>query len=241
MDCRTERRGDGAGRGTTISGGIMEDFFASEDQPQPALLGGRRDASVAASQPIDEAEATGPVIDYSHPERAIEQLHGEFSSRLFAYAMSMLRNREDAEDAVQTTFMNAYNSLVDGRLPRQEASWLFRIARNVCLNRIRTHTRKPAGSLDGIDVAASRGVEEQLDQHLHAVALRTALERLPEQQRKAIVLRELQGASYAEIASALDTTQGAVESLIFRARRQLASSIRTVPSGMDAGLARAAA
>jgi RNA polymerase sigma factor (sigma-70 family) len=155
--------------------------------------------------------------------------------------MSMLRNREDAEDAVQTTFMYAYNSRTDGRVPRQEASWLFRIARNVCLNRIRTHTRKPAGSLDGIDIASSRGVEDQLDQHLHAVALRVALERLPEQQRKAIVLRELQGASYAEIAEALDTTQGAVESLIFRARRQLASSIRSAAPGMDAGIARAAA
>ena len=218
----------------------MEDFFASTDEDQPAaLLSGSRTDAVDTH--VEEVEAPSLLVDYSDPERAIEVLHREYSSRLFAYALSMLRNREDAEDAVQTTFMNAYNSLVDGRIPRQEASWLFRISRNVCLNRIRTHTRKPAGSLEGIEVAASRGVEEQLDQHLHAVALRTALERLPEQQRKAIVLRELQGASYAEIADALDTTQGAVESLIFRARRQLASSIRSAAPGMDAGLARAAA
>jgi RNA polymerase sigma factor (sigma-70 family) len=226
----------------------VDDFFAAagEQAAPPALLGGRRagtDETTAdiARREIDEAGGTGPIIDFSVPERAIEQMHKEYSSRLFAYALSMLRNREDAEDAVQTTFLNAYNALSDGRVPRQEASWLFRIVRNVCLNRIRTHVRKPAGSLDGIDVASSRGVEDQLDQHLHAVALRTALERLPEQQRKAIVLRELQGASYAEIADALETTQGAVESLIFRARRQLASSIRTVHSGMDAGLAGSAA
>jgi RNA polymerase sigma factor (sigma-70 family) len=219
----------------------MEDFFSSEDEHEgaPALLAGGRNADIHELH--EAAEQAPPLVDYSNPERAIEVLHREFSSRLFAYAMSMLRNREDAEDAVQTTFMNAYNSLTDGRVPRQEASWLFRIARNVCLNRIRTHTRKPAGSLDGIDIASSRGVEDQLDQHLHAVALRVALERLPEQQRKAIVLRELQGASYAEIAEALDTTQGAVESLIFRARRQLASSIRSAAPGMDAGIARAAA
>lgn len=219
----------------------MEDFFTSQDEGEaaPALLAGSRTADVIELH--ESAEPTAPLVDYSDPERAIEVLHREFSSRLFAYAMSMLRNREDAEDAVQTTFMNAYNSLTDGRIPRQEASWLFRIARNVCLNRIRTHTRKPAGSLDGIDVASSRGVEDQLDQHLHAVALRVALERLPEQQRKAIVLRELQGASYAEIAEALDTTQGAVESLIFRARRQLATSIRSVAPGADGGMARAAA
>ena len=221
----------------------MDDFFSTTDEEQPAtaLLSGSRTESEPVQLHEREEVEPGLQIDYSDPERAIEVLHREFSSRLFAYSLSMLRNREDAEAAVQTTFMNAYNSLNDGRVPRQEASWLFRIARNVCLNRIRTHTRKPAGSLDGIDVASSRGVEDQLDQHLHAVALRTALERLPEQQRKAIVLRELQGASYAEIADALETTQGAVESLIFRARRQLASSIRTVGAGMDAGISRAAA
>lgn len=173
------------------------------------------------------------VIDYSDPVAAIEQLHGEYAQRLLAYSMSMLRNREDAEDAVQTTFLNVYNAIRDGRVPRQEASWLFRIARNVCLNRIRTHQRKPAGTLDGMDVAATHGLEEQVDQHQHVVVLRSALERLPEQQRKAIVLRELQGASYAEIADALQTTQGAVESLIFRARRQLATSIRIASPTFD--------
>jgi len=226
----------------------MEDFFATEisdHRPSSALLTGnvvniRGEFDTMRGNGVQE-EPTGPHVDYTHPERAIETLHGEFAPRLFAYSMSMLRNREDAEDAVQTTFMNAYNSLMDGRVPRQEASWLFRIARNVCLNRIRTHQRKPSGSLDGIDVASSRGVEEQLDQHLHAVALRAALERLPEQQRKAIVLRELQGATYAEIADALNTTQGAVESLIFRARRQLATSIRSAaPAVSDGGYAAAA-
>ncbi|MCW2949877.1 MAG: polymerase, sigma-24 subunit, subfamily [Thermoleophilia bacterium] len=166
------------------------------------------------------------MIDYSNPVTALNELHAEYAPRLLAFAMSMLRNREDAEDAVQTAFLNVYNSLCEGRAPRQEASWLFRITRNVCLNRIRTHQRKPAATLDGMDVAALHGLEEQVDQHASLTSLRSALERLPEQQRKAIVLRELQGASYSEIATALETTQGAVESLIFRARRQLATSLR---------------
>ncbi|MCW2923713.1 MAG: polymerase sigma70 factor [Thermoleophilia bacterium] len=215
----------------------MEDFFSEaagdeQGQASSALLAGGAREDRPALRIVEEPEHAGPVIDYGDPERAIEVLHREYSPRLFAYAMSMLRNREDAEDAVQVTFMNAYNALVDGRVPRQETSWLYRIARNACLNRIRTHTRKPAGSLEGIEVASSRGVEDQLDQHLHAVALRSALERLPEQQRKAIVLRELQGASYAEIADALHTTQGAVESLIFRARRQLATTMRATSVGV---------
>lgn len=220
----------------------MDDFFSTTTTAPAPLLAGRT-ANVTAAAPVQEVEVESLGIDYTDPRVALNQLHELFASRLLAYTMTMLRNREDAEDAVQTTFMNAYNSLVDGRVPRQESSWLFRIARNVCLNRIRTHQRKPAGSLDGIDVASSRGVEDQVDQHLHAVALRSAIERLPEQQRKAIVLRELQGASYAEIADALETTQGAVESLIFRARRQLASSIRVVASTSmsDRAIVRAAA
>jgi len=181
----------------------------------------------------DSEETDESTVDYRDPEAAITQLHAEYASRLLAYAMSMLRNREDAEDAVQTTFLNVYNSIRDGRMPRQEASWMFRITRNVCLNRIRTHQRKPAGTLEGMDVAALHGLEEQVDQHVHVAVLRSALERLPEQQRKAIVLRELQGASYAEIASALETTQGAVESLIFRARRQLAMSLRVASPTFD--------
>ncbi|MCW2956295.1 MAG: polymerase subunit sigma-24 [Thermoleophilia bacterium] len=212
----------------------MDDFFSSDESASTALLAGTTTSDAAAAEP------TGPVIDYDRPELALKQLHEAYARRLFAYSLSMLRNREDAEDAVQTTFMNVYNALVDGRVPRTETSWLFRVARNVCLNRIRTHHRKPAGSLEGIDVASHRQVEDQFDQHLHATALRSALERLPEQQRKAIVLRELQGASYAEIADALHTTQGAVESLIFRARRQLATSMRSMAPGADPTLAAAA-
>lgn len=165
------------------------------------------------------------------PYVALRELHDEYSQKLLNYTMSILRSREDAEDAVQTTFMNAFGSLQAGRVPRQEASWLFRIAKNVCLNRIRTQQRKPAMTLEGIDVASLRSMDDVLEQRLHSLALRRALERLPEQQRKAIVMRELQGASYAEIADALETTHGAVESLIFRARRQLASALQAAAAG----------
>jgi RNA polymerase sigma factor (sigma-70 family) len=206
----------------------MDDFFNAGDlSPTTPLFSGAR-----TEQPAVAASCADPDV-------ALQALHQEYSQKLFNYTLSMLRSREDAEDAVQTTFMNAYGSLSAGRAPRQEASWLFRIARNVCLNRIRTQQRKPASTLEGIDVASNRSVDDVLEQRLHVVALRNALERLPEQQRKAIVMRELQGASYAEIADALTTTQGAVESLIFRARRQLAGALQV--SGGDAAFARGAA
>ena len=74
--------------------------------------------SVAAPASAPEAEVESLGIDYGDPVAALNQLHDLFASRLLAYTTTMLRNREDAEDAVQTTFMNVYNSLVDGRVPR---------------------------------------------------------------------------------------------------------------------------
>lgn len=176
-----------------------------------------------------------PSASRSGADEALAELHRDYSRKLYSYTLSMLRSREDAEDAVQTTFMNAYGSLLDGRAPRQEASWLFRIAKNVCLNRIRTGQRKPAQSLDGMDVVGTGTVHEQLEQQLHMRALQVAIAKLPPQQRRAIVMREMEGASYIEIAQALDTTQSAVESLIFRARRQIQSSMRAAAAGADAG------
>lgn len=185
--------------------------------------------------------ATGAASRQEHaavdPDRALQALHTEYSQKLFNYTLSILRSREDAEDAVQTTFMNAFGSLQAGRVPRQEASWLFRIAKNVCLNRIRTQQRKPSHTLEGIDVASHRSMDDVYNQRLHVSALRIALEKLPEQQRKAIVMRELQGASYVEIADALQTTQGAVESLIFRARKQLAVALDGATGGAGFGSA----
>ena len=185
-------------------------------------------------QPTSMFAPSAQAFGQAGADAALHQLHQEYSHRIYRYAMSMLHSPEDAEDAVQTTFMNAYGSLQAGRIPEQHGSWLFRIARNVCLNRIRTQQRKPASSMDGIEVEARATVDQAYEQLLHVRALRAALERLPEQQRKAIVMRELQGASYAEIAVALDTTHGAVESLIFRARRQLAGSLSPVAAAAAA-------
>lgn len=173
------------------------------------------------------------------PQEALRRLHEQYSNRLLGYAVSLLRVREDAEDVVQLVYLNAYNAIVDGRVPRQELPWLFRITRNACLNKIRSQQRRPTDPLDGVDVASNETVERQLDQRLHVSALRSALERLPDQQRTAIVMRELQGASYVEIAEAMRTTTGAVESLIFRARRQLTNTIRA--AGASRGFATDAA
>jgi RNA polymerase sigma-70 factor (ECF subfamily) len=152
-------------------------------------------------------------------------LYEAYSGRILGYCLRRLPNREEAEDAVQHTFMNAYRGLQRGIVPRSEAAWLFKIAENVCRERRRSAWRRSQLELvqdpDGI---ASQAVAPQRT-HDELAGLADALAELPPNQQRAILLREWQGLSYREIAEQLDLTEGAVETLLFRARRSLARKL----------------
>ncbi len=139
----------------------------------------------------------------------------------------LLRDAVEAEDATQQVFLSAHRSLLRGRYPRDEAAWLAAIARNECRARIRRRMREPLALPDDLPdplATAIRAVD--LD------ALWIALSALPRRQRRAFLLRELGGLSYAELGAALGVTRPAVESLLFRARRQL----RRTLTGANAAL-----
>lgn len=156
---------------------------------------------------------------------AAERLNERHSSRVFAYCLRMLGSREDAEDASQTTFMQAFRALQRGVVPAFETAWLLTIARNVCLARHRAGSRRKAVEFarDPHDLAEIAASPESANGSL--IGLQDALARLPEMQRRAFLLREWQGRSYAEIAEELGVTVSAVEALIFRARRALAHDL----------------
>jgi RNA polymerase sigma-70 factor, ECF subfamily len=153
------------------------------------------------------------------------RLYEEHYERVFGYCLYKLGMRQEAEDAAQTTFLWALRSLEAGIEPRLEANWLFTIAQNACRARIRTRGRRRDQEVLSDPqilqrVAPGRsGVEEAL------VGLEEALRDMPELQRQAIVLREWRGFSYKEIAETLGLSHAAVETLIFRARRSLASRL----------------
>src|SRR5829696_4305484 len=144
--------------------------------------------------------------------------------------MHRLGNREEAEDAVQQTFLNAFRGLKRGVVPELESAWLFKIAENVCLTRRRSSSRRgkieTPGDLQALQdfVAAPQrmGTDE-------LIQLQDALAAMPATQRRAILLREWQGLSYREIADEMELTQPAVETLIFRARRSLAEGLERPP------------
>jgi RNA polymerase sigma-70 factor, ECF subfamily len=164
------------------------------------------------------------------------RLYERHYRRVFSYCLWRLGRHEDAEDAAQTTFLNAHRALGRGTTPTSEASWLLTIAHNVCLARWRSQKARPQEQ-GAEPEALARVPAPEHDPEL-ATRLNAALARLPEIQRRAFVLREWQGCSYAEIAEALDTTETAVAALVFRARKSLvrALSDERRPSRLVGGL-----
>ena len=155
---------------------------------------------------------------------ALAGLYDRHARRIFGFCLQQLRRRDEAEDAVQMTFMYALGALHRGVEPVAESAWLLKIAHNVCLNRFDAARRRGNVELlrDPVVLAETAPASEDPDSpHLY-----DALAHLPERQQRAIVMREWQGLTYAEIAAELELSPSAVETLIFRARRSLAKELR---------------
>jgi RNA polymerase sigma-70 factor (ECF subfamily) len=170
----------------------------------------------------------------SRPDRSFERLYQRYVGDVFRYALAVMRNQADAEDVTQTTFLNAYRAFQRGERPEKPQNWLIAIAHNVCRQRFRQSARRPA------EVAFEDDVADQLVQDEDAPTgedIRRALGQLAFNQRAALVMRELEGRSYAEIAEILDLSTSAVETLIFRARRALREQLETSLTCGEAELA----
>jgi RNA polymerase sigma factor (sigma-70 family) len=171
-------------------------------------------------------------------DAAFEGFYREHVAEVYQYALAVLANSADAEDVTQQTFLNAYRAFQRGEKPRKPHNWLIKIAHNVCRMRWRQSGRRPQEiPLEHVSEPAARDDEQpSLD------VLLVELARLPFKQRAAIVMREVEDRSYAEIADVLETTVPAVEALLFRARTNLrarreslagALSIAPVPASLS--------
>jgi RNA polymerase sigma-70 factor (ECF subfamily) len=158
-------------------------------------------------------------------QTAVQGLYERHGARVQAYCRRRLRSEEEAEDAVQTTFLYACRGLQRGVVPESEIAWLLKIAHNVCLSTWDSDRRRRR-----LELVQAPDLIEELTPAAPAepesvMALETALGDLTDLQRRAILLREWRGLSYREIAEELELSQAAVETLIFRARRTLARSL----------------
>ena len=154
----------------------------------------------------------------------LDELYRHHAAEVFRYAYAVLGNRADAEDVTQTTFVNALRALERGEKPRKPTNWLITIAHNLIRQRFRQQQSRPLEVELDRDVA----IEEQVDEGPSIDELVRALQRIPPTQRQALVLRELEGRSYAEIGELLGVSQSALEALIFRSRRSLAEELENL-------------
>jgi RNA polymerase sigma-70 factor, ECF subfamily len=161
---------------------------------------------------------------YAPEVRLSERLFERHHRRVFGFCLYQLRDRDEADDAAQTTFLYALRAVRRGVVPAFEAPWLLAIARNVC--RSRWDSGKRRGEVEFThdphrlaEFAPGREATDEL------FGLDEALATLAEPQRRAVLLRDWQGLSYQEVADHLGITVSSAETLIFRGRDALARAL----------------
>ena len=172
-------------------------------------------------------------------KRAFEVLVSKYQRRILRLLGRILHNQSDVEDIAQETFLKAYRALPKFRNESAFYTWLYRIA----VNTARNHISSKHNQVFVSDQIESRDGEtfslldnltdgETPETHMHnreiIESLQIALDELPEQLRQAIVLRELEGLSYEEIATAMDCPVGTVRSRIFRAREAISERLKPI-------------
>ena len=166
-------------------------------------------------------------------DRAFEELVTSYQHRVFGVALRMLGSRAEAEDVAQETFLRAHHALAEFRGEARLGTWLYAIASRLCLNRLaggpRRHERLDEAALaqaaaDDVDAAGA------LERDELAAALNEAVAGLPEDRRIVVVLRDLEGLAYEEIAEVLGLPLNTVRSRLHRARLDLKAKLeRWVP------------
>ncbi len=163
---------------------------------------------------------------------AFESLVVKYQHRIYTLCRYLLEDSRDAEDAAQDTFVKAFQGLKGFAPAASFYTWLYRIAVNTCIDRrrkgsVRAETSAAGGS-DFLDAVPSPALspESAYETKQEAEALQAALTRLSEKLRIPLVLKEVEGFSYEEIAAALDISVGTVKSRISRAREELAIALK---------------
>jgi len=163
---------------------------------------------------------------------AFEELVRRFHDRVYRLAFGMTKSEQDAEEVVQDTFLNAFRSLQSFRHDSAPGSWIFRIAANGALMKLRTKRRKPLLSIEDMPSPSddrrkraiwpvgewSRQPEEKLLSRELAGHIEDAIERLPEKYRLVLLLRDVEGLNNEQVADALGLTLPTVKARLHRSR-----------------------
>jgi RNA polymerase sigma factor (sigma-70 family) len=155
---------------------------------------------------------------------AFETIVDRYEGRLLGFCRQMLGSTEDAEDVLQEVFVNAYKAMLRDEREINLRPWLYRIARNRSLNHLRKPTADAQESMDMVPAVEASSTAEKVHNREEFRQLLVDVQKLPETQRSALLLREMDALSYEEIAAAMETTVPSVKSLLVRARISLAEA-----------------
>lgn len=160
--------------------------------------------------------ATRRAADRAAADLTFEELYRGHHADVYRAALRELGDAHEAEDVTQAAFVDAYRAVLRGTEPQSPRAWLLAISENVRRRRFRTSQRRPREEPLDVDSPVAAEIP-----YAQARALGEALAELPSEQRRVFVLRELGGLSYDEIAEEVGSTVGAIQMLLFRARRSL--------------------
>ncbi len=152
---------------------------------------------------------------------AFEALYDRHHRAILSFCRHMLGSAEEAEDALQHTFLAAYNDLISTDRPMHLRAWLFTIARNRCYSILRARREQPVAELDE---PATEGLATQVERRQDLRDLVLDLGRLPDEQRAALVLSEMDSLSHEQIGGVLGVPKDKVKALVFQARESLIAS-----------------
>ena len=170
---------------------------------------------------------------------AFNVLLGAHERRMYAVALRMCGNAEDAQDCLQEAMLRVFRSIGGFKAQSSFSTWVYRITMNTCLDELRRRKSRPSASLDGLLDAGWSPVDEGESPEGHALRnesrrnLEACIQELPEDMRAALVLRDVHGYAYDEIADALGVNVGTVKSRISRAREKLREKISSRPELFD--------
>lgn len=163
---------------------------------------------------------------------AFSELMTMHEKRMYAVALRMCANREDAQDCLQDAMLRVYRSIGGFKGQSSFSTWVYRITMNTCLDELRRRKTRSASSLDTMleggwsPTDGENGPEKQAVASEQRRVLNRAIADLPEDMRSAIVLRDVQGFSYEEIAEMLEVNIGTIKSRISRGREKLRQILR---------------
>lgn len=157
-------------------------------------------------------------------EKAFEQIFYRYQEKVYNVAYRMTGNRETAEDMTQEVFLRLFQKIRKFKGKSSFSTWLYRLTVNLCLDHLRKRDAHPAESLDDIEEEAlvyGKTPEDDLILKERREAVQRIINSLPDRLRAIIILREMEGLSYKELAEAMNCSMGRVKSLLYEARMEL--------------------